>query len=418
MRKLVCVIQHVISVVFVLIQPKAVASFQPQTCVGGRLKSFRQPSSIILNSSQSREGFRDLESASQSYVTFNHPKTNTEVTLVGCLHGSSSSAKDVSQLLNQATTDVVVLELCPTRYKDLMKEIDRRKTNEMKSNGSYIKMVQRTVEARGVSTGIAAAVLGGASGISTFLSGFDPGLEFITAMEYVEDKSRERDEKGCDVDVILADQMVDETLRRFGSLPSISFDMFQAYLGSGFNWKHTYGEDAAVLANAVSGGGDFQVDMRKALIRNKAVVLDLVRLTLPTFLFIESVNILLGSMFDDFAKMDAVDSNSLDFDLGTIMVDLASTMTSSDWCALAGDITFEILSSCLVLFLGYILVAVPTSKIILSERDNQLAKGIDDACKFASTKLLDRGESDCGRVVCVLGFLHVNGVAKKLLQQS
>ena len=69
----------------------------------------------------------------------------------------------------------------------------------------------------------------------------------------------------------------------------------------------------------------------------------------------------------------------------------------------------------LEVFLGYVLVALPTSRIILSERDDQLAKGIEDACKFASEKRSGANDDDNGgRVVCVLGFLHVNGVAKKL----
>ena len=321
-----------------------VACFQVLTFVNKSRPIRRNLVSSALNSYSSSEALPELKSTSKSYVTFNHPVTNTEVTLIGCLHGSSSSANDVLHLLNQAPTDVVVLELCPTRYKDLMREIERRKVNDKSSRGSYIKMVTKTIEARGLSTGLAAAILGGASGISTFFSGFVPGLEFLKAIEYVDSP-----DNFCDV--VLADRMVDETLRRVGALPSVSLDMFKTYVSSGFDWKQTYGEDAIVLTNAVSGSGELQLDMRQALVRNKQVIFDLLRLTLPTFLIIELVNICLAVIMDDFNPLspaNAISSN----DLGSLMVDLASSMTSNDWGSLASDFALEAISSAAILFLG------------------------------------------------------------------
>lgn len=321
-----------------------VACFQALTFVNKSRPIRRNLVSSALNSYSSSEALPELNSASKSYVTFNHPVTNTEVTLIGCLHGSSSSANDVLHLLNQAPTDVVVLELCPTRYKDLMREIERRKANDKSSRGSYIKMVTKTIEARGLSTGLAAAILGGASGISTFFSGFVPGLEFLKAIEYVDSR-----DNFCDV--VLADQMVDETLRRVGALPSVSLDMFKTYVSSGFDWKQTYGEDAIVLTNAVSGSGELQLDMRQALVRNKQVIFDLLRLTLPTFLIIELVNICLAVIMDDFNPLSPANFISSN-DLGSLMVDLASSMTSNDWGSLASDFALEAISSAAILFLG------------------------------------------------------------------
>jgi len=351
----------------------------------------------LMLSASSSNAASSTSSTSNSYVSFNHPRTNTELILIGCLHGSSSSAKDVSQLLHAKPTDVVVLELCPTRYKDLMKEMIRRKSSETQSKGSYIKMVAKTIEARGWSTGLAAAVLGGASSLSTSLSGFQPGFEFLTAMEYVESQ-------GSECDVILADRMVDETLRRFGGLPSVSLDLFQSFLDSGLDWEQTYGKEAKVLKSAVSGNGEFNVDMGKALFRRTDVIIDLVRLTLPTFIFIEAANVMLGSILN---SLDPIAPESIS--MGSLMVDLAS----SDWNSFAGDVIFELVSSALVLFLSFMFVVLPTSKVILSERDDQLTKGIEDACSFAAEKNTN-GEG--GRVVCVLGLLHVNGVARQILK--
>jgi len=385
-----------------------VSSFQfPSRCSQNRSCTNRRTGRSIavseLYSTSSANAASLVSSSGKAYISFKHPRTDTELVIIGCLHGSSSSAKDVSLLLNEKTTDVVVLELCPTRYKDLTKDMIRRKSSQEELTGSYVNMVVKTIEARGLSTGLAAAVLGGASQLSSYLSGFQPGFEFTTAMEFVESQ-----EDRCDV--ILADRMVDETLRRVGELPSISLEMVQNFLDSGFNWEETYGKEAQVLKNAVSGNGELEVDMAKALFRSNDVVIDLARLTLPTFIFIEGINVLFGSAFNRFNPIAAAD---LSVSLGSLFVDLASTMTVIDWNSFAGDFAFELLSNALQLFLGYILLALPASRVILSERDHQLTKGIDDACKFAAKKNID-GKG--GRVVCVLGMLHVNGVAKKIMQ--
>jgi len=385
---------------------------------------------LHLTIGSSQDARSSTSSSSKSYLTFNHTQTNTEVTLIGCLHGSSSSAKDVSDVLRQSPTDVVVLELCPTRYKDLMRDMHRRRecesdngSNAMRNNGDYFGMVKKTIEARGISTGIAAAVLGGASGISNTLSGFEPGLEFITAMAYVDSCSNSSDgdaqlnavrvaSGGCDV--ILADRTVDETLRRVGALPSVSLQMLQEYSDSGLNWNKAYGIDADVLANALSGKGNEQLDMGKALFRNKDMMTDLARITLPSFAFVTVANNMLWNMLNVMADTPAFAS---DDNYASIMMDLSATMSFRDWGLLATDVSMEFISSAFLLFLGYVLVALPTARLILTERDDQLAKGIEDACKVAAGKYSSNESSNNGgRVVAILGFLHVNGVAKKMIQ--
>lgn len=350
-------------------------------------------------------------SSSKPFITFNHPVTNTEVTLLGCLHGSTSSAKDVSDILHQKSTDVVVLELCPTRYKDLMKEVVRRRTSEKKITSNYVQMIQNTIQTRGLSTGLAAAILGGVSSLSYFFSGFQPGYEFITAMEYVESQQQER----CDV--VLADRLVDETLRRVGSLPSVSLEMWSQFIDSGLNWEDTYGREMTILFNAISGQGNLQVDMKRTLFRNTNVVKDLARLILPTLLFVEAGNVALGLVLQDMGP--SVDFKWMDDMI--LLLDLSSSSSPSfilnlnDWSVLATEIVFEILSSGIALLLGLLLIALPISRVILTERDEQLARGINVACHIASSKTND---NQGGRVVAVLGMLHVNGVAKRILFPS
>ena len=55
-------------------------------------------------------------------VEFTDPATGCEVVLVGCFHGSQSSARDVQDVLTRKTTHVVVLELCANRFSDLRRD--------------------------------------------------------------------------------------------------------------------------------------------------------------------------------------------------------------------------------------------------------------------------------------------------------
>ena len=364
------------------------------------LKRNRSDDSIILNSHASVDGMKSVANSSQSHRTFYHPLNGVEVTLIGCLHGSESSATEVDQLLREKRTDAIVLELCPTRYKDLTRE-NAKKIEREKENGvgatDFINMVTKTIEARGVSTGFAAAILGAASTISNSLSGFEQGLEFIRAIEFID----ENDNDNC-CDIILADRIVDETLRRVGSVPSLSMEMLQTYILSGLNWEKSYENESKALRSAVFGDDENDLDMTKALFRNPKVTMDLIRLTLPSILLVEAVNIGVGQ-----------NGSGPSTFYPSLVFDLLPSSNIPDLISIAGGLLFEVVSSTILLFLGYIIVALPTVKVILTERDDHLAKGIDDACK----RVAERYSEDThriGRVVCVVGFLHVNGILKRI----
>jgi len=88
---------------------------------------------------------------------------------------------------------------------------------------SYINMVIKTTKKLGVSSGIAAALLGGFSNMQTALSGFEPGLEFIQAIQYTKAND------GCNL--VLADQDVGETLKRLGVGDScFTLEVFLSFL--------------------------------------------------------------------------------------------------------------------------------------------------------------------------------------------
>jgi hypothetical protein len=74
-------------------------------------------------------------------------------------------------------------------------------------------------------------------------------------------------------------------------------------------------------------------------------------------------------------------------------------------------------------------LVLPAARVVLWERDACLARGIRAACRHAAMAAASRGPradpppegaggGRRGRVVAVLGFLHVNGVAERLASPS
>ena len=317
-----------------------------------------------------------------SFVELVEPETNCRVVLLGCLHGSHSSASDVRSLIDE-NVDTVVLELCASRFEDLR----RRPSPETKpALQRFVDMVRRTIEKRGFATGVAAAVLGGASGLQTALSGFEPGLEFTTALEMA---SLHR----CNV--VLADQAVDETLRKIGTLPSTSLKM----LSTSLPWK-----ESKALQDSIVGDTLFQphqVHMGKVLTRNDAVRQDLIKLTLPPLLLAQFVAACVQTLLNYVNPIETttqVNYWSLLMDMSMTPIDL--------WNSMGMNVLVDLTSTTFVLALGYVALALPATRVILCERDDQLTEGIRAAC---------RASPSGGRVVAVLGLLHVNGVASRLL---
>jgi len=334
-----------------------------------------------------------------NYVQFKYSQ-NTTVILLGCIHGSTSSANDVREVLDGTTTNVVVLELCPGRYRNLQRSRQREKPTTAADTGrGFVTMITKNIQARGLATGIASAILTGASNLQSSLSGFEPGLEFTTAMDYVSNNNNK-----CDV--ILADQTVEETFQRVGSLPLTSWLLWKEFWKNGeWNWNDTYGTLTEKLSSAIWGDQDWmrlkqqqnkdesinlQIDIGKSFYRNKQVILDLLRLTVPFFLLVESTSAVLNASMAYLLMLD-----------NTISV--AEELS-------AFDLSMQIITSAVFVFLGYLAVLLPMVQLILSERDNQLARGVDAACKIAAEK-----DKNGGRVVAVMGLLHLNGVAKELL---
>jgi hypothetical protein len=332
------------------------------------------------------------KSSATSFIELVEPETNCTVILLGCLHGSRSSASDVQSLIDESV-DAVVLELCASRFNDLKRQQPSIAQKRKPAFSHFVDMVIRTGQKKGWTTGVAAAVLGGASGLQTALSGFEPGLEFTTALERASlHKSN----------VVLADQTVDETLRKVGTLPSVSLKM----LTTSFPWNESRALQDAVMGDALFE--PYQVNMGKVLTRSDAVRRDLIKLTLPPLLLAQFVAFFVQTVLNHFMdpmETAAATAAATQIDYWSIITDMS--MTPMDlWNGVGMNVVVDMASSILVLGLGYVAVALPATRIILCERDDQLTNGIRAAC---------RASPNGGRVVAVLGLLHVNGVAKRLL---
>lgn len=345
----------------------------------------------------------------RSYIEFVEPESQCKVILLACLHGSSSSASDVTMIMQDQHTDVVVLELCASRLADLRRSDSNSTLNSQPTAVQrFITMLAKTKEKKGLPTAIAAFVLGGASGLQTALSGNKPGLEFTTALDFA------MNSPGCDL--VLADQSVEETLRRIGSLPSISLSMMKDFLKT-LDWSKSYGHDCSTLKTAIFGdtsmndhddnsNNNNQLQLGNFMLRNQEVIQELVQLTLPP-LFLAGVTAkvivsLLGNILNplDFQSINAF-AYVPDIDLST-----------EEMSRIILNELSELVSSVAVISIGFILLALPAARVILRERDEFLERGIRTACQLAASK------SPQGRVVAILGFLHVNGVAKRLLQND
>ena len=368
-------------------------------------------------------------STERSCIELTDPETGCQVVLVGCFHGSPSSAQDVQREC-LPSTDAIVLELCASRFAGLRKSTSYNafQLNEQQQQPPRIRIqpprviqffqnVGNTIQTKGLSTGVASGILGGVSGLQTALSGFTPGLEFTTALEFTQQPSSQQQQQQQECDIILADQLVDETIEKVGKLPRVIRSMMEDIIsGASSSWEETqWSKMAAALRTALAGdptlGPDYQVNVGQVMTRNAAVIQELSRLMIPpvllTQLSLTLVNDVLLPIEPAIAETNPV-SSSLLWNPTTF------SLNSFDPAAFVLDALPHVVILSFMLTLAYSFLAVPVTQVILYERDNQLTRGIQSACRLAASK--HSGDSDRpGRVVAVLGLLHINGVAQRLL---
>ena len=408
-------------------------------------------------------------STERSCIELTDPETGCQVVLVGCFHGSPSSAQDVQRELEQSDTDAIVLELCATRFAGLRKStsynafqlLDKQQQSQQQPPVVSVKPpavirffqnVGNTIQTKGLSTGVASGLLGGVSGLQTALSGFTPGLEFSTALDYSLEKQQERQQqqqKSTACDIILADQLVDETVEKVGKLPRVIRSMLHEIIVSGGNSDNNNNDGtllssakefqwvkmAKALRTALAGDPTlrptYQVNVGQVMTRNVAVIQELSRLMVPPVLLTQ----LTLTFFNDIL-LPAIPIEPALAEANAAGVQLSSAPSSFLWdpttfslnlnyldpVALVLDAFPHVIVLTIMLSISYALLAVPVTQVILYERDDQLTDGIRSACRLAASKHQGNRSGDKsgspGRVVAVLGLLHINGVAQRLLSSE
>jgi len=358
-------------------------------------------SNVHKNGNHDNDGDDNAVANSAAVIELTHPSTGCNVTLVGVVHGSASSSNDVAKTLAQRDVDAVVLELCASRFADMRRDMELNTNGDdgmympQKLNQTmdkFLKLVAMTIDRKGLASGIATFIIGGVSLVQSIVSGFSPGLEFRTAIDYI---------RRSNGDIILADRDVTETLKRVGQIPKVSVDILRRSFGGDISLLVS---ESQSLSNALGGSNDerfcdHQINMVKALTNTRDMQLDLARSMLSPALTISTFSSALIIFKPPLVQ--AVDASE---------VSVSQMLTSG--CT-------DLIMSVIVLILFYIFLAIPTSKVIISERDQHLANGIRTACHALVDESVEVGcEQNSQHVVAVLGMLHVNGVARQLLQDE
>ena len=110
-------------------------------------------------------------------------------------------------------------------------------------------------------------------------------------------------------------------------------------------------------------------------------------------------------LWDTLSALPAVGSPG--FDAGTTLHAVGALTTNSLWDIVA-------------LLSGYVVLALPASKVIVSERDAVLVRSIVDTLEEGTEeKHPTTAETrERHKLVAVLGLLHVNGVAEQLIERG
>lgn len=384
---------------------------------GNHVASFSSPMPTAKPTTTTSTTSLSYASCERACVELTDPETGCEVVLVGCFHGSPSSAADVQREVWSAPTDVVALELCASRFDDLnrmMEKTEEEKKVKTPRAVRFVYLVGETIRTRGLSTGVATAVLGGVSGMQTALSGFTPGLEFSTAVE-----ASKRQQQQTECDIILADQSVDETIEKVGKLPQVVTSMVQEIRQKDSNMPledTQWGKMASHLSTALAGDTDlleanYQVNVPRVVTRSRESISEMARLMVPPVVFTQMALILVNQALFPEPMLDTNDGF-----LTLLLSFFWNPVVRFDPMAFVMDAIPHVLILSTMLTTAYAVLMVPVTQVILAERDDQLTDGIRAACRIANSK--HQAEGKKGRVVAVLGLLHVNGVTKRMMAAS
>jgi hypothetical protein len=257
----------------------------------------------------------------------------------------------------------------------------------------FWKFIQGTSEKKGPFVAAITFVLGITGLLQSNISGTKAGLEFAVALDIAE-------ENGCTI--CLGDRGIDQTMERIGNIPSVALEMIK----NNTVLQYTYLLKTAVVGDELLSN-DTQISLPKVLVRNKGAVTDLGRLVLSPILIATCFALSVGSALNLplYAQQDSLD----------LLLDTVTLTTFDERLPIVLKIISTFLAKFVVFAAGYTVLALPFSKVIIHERDVYLAEEIRKAC---GSILDSSGGLRESRIVAVLGLLHVNGVAKQLLDSG
>jgi len=333
----------------------------------------RIKSSSLDSSSESQMQIEDEISPPKSVAIVKNPHTQQKIYLIGCLHGAPSSKEDVAAIITSTKPAAVVLELCKSRFKALSAEIAAEEANQApKGIGYFMNRWASGVVVTYKQSGMLDAFISGflsSAYLMQKISKFDPGSEFKEAIKMSAVQNYE---------VVLGDQDVQKTLKKFGSgfrLENLKSMTLKSLL-----------EDLAFFSEAVSGPPcrtwPESLNVFEVIFLQPRLLKDLILLLAPITVAVYALTDGLGFVFDEAVGLhkEVIDATT------SVIVDVFTDSVN-------------------VIMLGF--SAVFTSKFfrsIIAERNECLAESIFETSKNTPNE----------NVVAVVGLLHCNGVAECL----
>jgi len=321
-----------------------------------------------------------------------------KIYLVGCLHGAPTSCRDVAAVVDgccgggggggredQGGGDgglgAVVLELCPSRYEALTREMRAEKASALPETKEIIQKWAKGVAKVYRERGAGPALLGGFLSFTYVLqkvAKFDPGTEFKKAVAMGADQG---------FNIVLGDAEVNATIASFSR-----------GLGDFGDITATNAlRDFGVMVEALFGGRPFfGIGAGGVMTSPQYINVPMVLTTTPQL--VKDLFVLLAPItFVVYGVTDTADY-LIGQAFGGIQSANAAVATSAPY--------FEAGSEA-INFLTLAFTGLFTSKffrLIIAERNEFLAASIEEAYRSDPSK----------DTIAVLGMLHCNGVAKIL----
>lgn len=334
-----------------------------------------------------------------SCLVHHDKQTGCDVYVLGCLHGSPTSGKDVQRLINDVAPAAVVLELCDARYNSLRKDVLKPDALETQTASERISKVasswwcglKRTYEKRGLGQAALTGVLSGTYAMQKMLD-FDPGLEFKTAM---------RMSSTHNFDLVMGDRDINETLDRMaskkkksrsGAVDLLNNGDFAEVLARSKRAGQSLAEDASSIGIAVWGdkGENMewpaQINMFTSVFGRREVLADLAGLLGPVSLVMCALSAAAEQILGRTFEMASAAGGTAD---AVAMDAFMSTFVNT------ANVAILVATSALLLRF---------SRLVIIERDVYLARALSETCQLHPGK----------PIIAVVGLLHTNGISKLL----